>query len=417
MIIVSLFHVGICWNSSLPREFPPCDESWHQLVPIQLGEDVSIGITLTEEMDESANHWTSRFVWTSQNEDVSACLEGICAGHMNARYVMKVNRKLAVGNYTYYVDMNILETISIDKGTYNLRSSHQVDCAIFTVHVYVDENQPICSALVPNQRSTIRLSCNWIPQTTNESVWLMAGTQLLQKYEDKGVMVQTNENDTFKTIAATIPIHYAFANNMSSFTCTVSTVYGQHMCWFRLFMLPKVNEIKEHGQEGFLSCCSSSKRKPAMRWYTKYNLQTLLTPSKNLFLLDVAGSVEGVKGPNENDETSIIFVCTKESDARSGLLGIGKLVLSLPSPGRVSLSIKLESNQTRQMGSQCLPKYTHRLSVIAERPVVAHIKQNKMTDKSCDSITLISVLVIVVVSLLFHIGLLIHQCFRETMRP
>ena len=311
MIIVSLFHVGICWNSSFPRAFPPCDESWYQLVPIQIGEDVSVGITLTEKMDESVNHWSSFFVWTFTDEKVSRCLQGTCVSHINARFVMKVNRKMAAGNYTYYVDMNILAANSSDEGTYNLRSASGADCAIFTVYVDIDTNQPICSTTAQNGSTHMLLSCEWEPGDQNETVGLVAGNHSLQMYEHNGVVARSNainkNDDIFQTVNAIITFNDAFKNNMSPVSCMVKRYNVENNCKFQVFMLPTTNRIEEYNKNVFFTCCSL-REAPIMWWYNNYTMETLLNPLNETVLLEI----DGYDNEHVENMNALIFICGSE---------------------------------------------------------------------------------------------------------
>ena len=439
MIIVSLFHVGICWNSTFPRAFPPCGDSWHQRVPIQFGEDASVGITLTEEMDESANHWNSFFVWTFKDEDVSRCLQGTCTSHNNSRFVMKVNRKIAVGNYTYYIDMNILDTISSDEGTYNLRSASGADCAIFTVHVQFDKYQPTCLTVVPNQRSTIRLVCSWVPQDKHESARLMGRNHLLKKYCASDVVAGSeavsrifNNSTTVSTtvlldsnlvqnqsmrstlgnqllsenasgavatcvasskvlqdnsiITTEIPFDYTYKNiHVFPVTCIVFAAGFENNCQFSVFTLPKTHRIEEYGQTVVFTCCKS-RNAPIMWWYNKNTTRTVLSSSNKSILLEI--------DEHDEDASTVFFICGNEIDNELRVYGIGKLVLSPTMSRNISnILLLVELYESNGLAKNSYPHcpYESNISVTATAPPLPEKPNNFFNPKLWIPVILLSV--------------------------
>ena len=315
------------------KSFPPCNQTLNETVFVNKSHNAFLSIELNIEKEHS--HIRAEYTWMHGKGDVICTSPGggECHGVKDSRFHMQVGGNIfprGVPEYNNYIffELTIDNAIYDDNGFYFVVSNYQDFCTILRMNVIVRDTPPSCTALLESVNTKLRLSCGWIPREDDDQMDLTIsrnGThKLYEKYKVvTGAKTIKKSWNSEKVISATVALHDIFDDDLIPDACNVSEK-RQHFekhCEFSIFMSPQVSHITEYEHDVSFICCADGQVPPIIWRYN--NCSSMLMPviMGQTFKVDEAVCSQG---PYDNN-ASVVFICGKEEDGETVVLGIGKV--------------------------------------------------------------------------------------------
>ena len=325
-------------NWPIEEPFPSCNSPIEKEVNVKRGENMTLLLTLVDYHSTHDRNTSFAWFYGSWNEICTIPPGQSCVknGETNSK-LMSVNaRAIKPNNFqrtdTYYdFNLTLLNSSFGDNGNHfihQLKSDNQRVCKIISVNIIV-RDIPLCTSVITKTGKHMNFSCSWIPLDYRDRIQLRTGNKTMQSYEREWIP-DTETTSTYRniTIRVTVSIQDAFDKNRIPDTCIVSNnrFDFRNRCTFPIdmYLIPKMHEINEYGQNVSFTCCTNSDNLPDVWWYENV---TKAMKAKGR-VLTITYNTSSKTGGDDRKKVLLIF-CGERNDAELSSFRMGQLMLNL----------------------------------------------------------------------------------------